>query len=895
MSEEKEIQYSPQVDKAIKTAFDLAGEMHHEFATPLHYLLALCRQDEFYQALQCSGANPRALITKLEDSLANLETIPAGEPTPSYQLREMFGTAAMAVEGAEAERIDVPHTVKGILALPESEAAFLLLEAIDGNEGGFMSDLVMSYDLLTPLAPHPVQNQHPSDDGESWRSFVTCVNDVLEHRNPLIGRETELERTIRVLCRKDKNNPLHVGEPGVGKTALVYGLARMINEGNVPESLKNSKVYQLEVGSLLAGTQFRGDFEKRLKIIMDGVAAEKGAIVYIDEIHNLVGAGATGEGSMDASNMLKPYLEAGDIRFIGSTTYEEYNRHFSRSKGLVRRFQQIDIAEPSIDEAINILRQLRSTYEQFHHVTYTDEALEFAVRGSARYLTDRFLPDKAIDLLDEAGAYRQLHPNKPHANELPPNEPHPNGFPPNEPNHAPSLVRAGGPRPPESALVDKPLIAEILAKMCKVDSLAMKEDDDQSLATLTQRIAADIYGQQEAVTQVSEAVMMAKAGLTEEGKPLASLLFVGPTGVGKTEVAKVLAREMDVQLVRFDMSEYTEKHTVAKLIGSPAGYVGYDDGGLLTDAIRKTPNCVLLLDEIEKAHPDIYNILLQVMDYGRLTDNKGRHADFRNVVLIMTSNAGARYAAQASVGFGNTTTAGQAMMKEVKKTFKPEFINRLSGTVIFNDMDHTMAGMILDKKLRQLQRQLDEKHVIMTLSDEARAYILKEGFTKEYGARELDRVIATRLKPLLMRAILFGPLRQGGRARIDMTEQGGQASSLSQKSEQGTQASSLSQKTEQGGQASSLSQKTEQGTQASSLSQKSEQGAQASSLSQKSEQGTQASSLSQKTEQVRQASSLSQKSEQGRQASSLSQKSEPSQIKTPDNTPLIITILPPDE
>ncbi len=847
MSEEKEIQYSPQVDKAIKTAFDLAGEMHHEFATPLHYLLALCRQDEFYQALQCSGANPRALIARLEDALANLETIPTGEPTPSYQLREMFGTAAMAVEGAEADRIDVPHTVKGILALPESEAAFLLLEAIDGNEGGFMSDLVMSYDLLTPLAPHPVQNQHSADDGESWRSFVTCVNDVLEHRNPLIGRETELERTIRVLCRKDKNNPLHVGEPGVGKTALVYGLARMINEGNVPESLKNSKVYQLEVGSLLAGTQFRGDFEKRLKIIMDGVAAEKGAIVYIDEIHNLVGAGATGEGSMDASNMLKPYLEAGDIRFIGSTTYEEYNRHFSRSKGLVRRFQQIDIAEPSIDEAINILRQLRSTYEQFHHVTYTDEALEFAVRGSARYLTDRFLPDKAIDLLDEAGAYRQLHPNEPHAN-----KPHTNELHPNEPHPAPSLASAGGPRPPESAsagsprppesasaggprppesaLVDKPLIAEILAKMCKVDSLAMKEDDDQSLATLTQRIAADIYGQQEAVTQVSEAVMMAKAGLTEEGKPLASLLFVGPTGVGKTEVAKVLAREMGVELIRFDMSEYTEKHTVAKLIGSPAGYVGYDDGGLLTDAIRKTPNCVLLLDEIEKAHPDIYNILLQVMDYGRLTDNKGRHADFRNVVLIMTSNAGARYAAQASVGFGNTTTAGQAMMKEVKKTFKPEFINRLSGTVIFNDMDHTMAGMILDKKLRQLQRQLDEKRVIMTLSDEARAYILKEGFTKEYGARELDRVIATRLKPLLMRAILFGPLRQGGRARIDTTEQGAHPSTLSQKTEQGGQASSLSQKTEQGG-----------------------------------------------------------------QASSLSTKSEPSQIKTPDNTPLTITILPPDE
>ncbi|MBQ1702750.1 MAG: AAA family ATPase, partial [Prevotella sp.] len=438
--------------------------------------------------------------------------------------------------------------------------------------------------------------------------------------------------------------------------------------------------------------------------------------------------------SMDASNMLKPYLEKGDIRFIGSTTYDEYNRYFARSRGIVRRFQQIDIPEPSIEETIDILKGLKKKYEQFHNVTYSNEVIEYAVHASAKYISDRFLPDKAIDLIDEAGAYRELHPIE----------------------------------GKKTQKVDKALVSEVLAKVCKIDATAMKEENNASLKTLEQRILAKIYGQDEAVRQVVEAIQMAKAGLLDDNKPLASLLFVGPTGVGKTEVARVLAQELGISLVRFDMSEYTEKHAVAKLIGSPAGYVGYEDGGLLTDAIRKSPNCVLLLDEIEKAHQDIYNILLQVMDYARLTDNKGQKADFRNVVLIMTSNAGAQYASRASVGFSGNVSRGEAMLAQVKKTFKPEFINRMSGTVVFHDMDLHMAGLILDKKLRELQDKLTQKNVTLELSAEARTFLLQKGFTREYGAREMDRVIAQLLKPILMREILFGKLKRGGKAHVEM-------------------------------------------------------------------------------------------------------------------------------
>ena len=723
----------------LNKAYEWCKEYRHEFIMPEHLLLALLEEFNFNAAVNIFYS-PYQLEDRIKKYLESVESLPEGTeyvPETSAQMGKVIELAVEQVNSSSAKALDIPHLARGILALEDSWAAYLLKDSLYGKEANFMSQLINFYDFDDELEEKGEQ----SGDKVAWKKLVTCMNDLYKQQNPLIGREQELQRTIQVLCRRDKNNPLHVGEPGVGKTALVWGLARMIEEGRVPKRLMGCKIYQLDMGTLLAGTQYRGDFENRIKMIMDGVAAEQdyptepvANIVYIDEIHTLVGAGATSDSAMDASNMLKPYLEAGTIRFIGSTTYEEYNRYFSRSKGIVRRFQQIDIPEPSVGEAKHILRQLQPRYEEFHHVKYDDEAVNFAVEASAKYVNDRFLPDKAIDLIDEAGASFELRIEN------------------------------------EELRVSKADIADVLAKTCKVDALAIAEEDDiTKLSTLNAKLTAQIYGQDEAIRQVVEAVQMSRAGLLDDNKPLASLLFVGPTGVGKTEVARVLAKELGIELIRFDMSEYTEKHAVAKLIGSPAGYVGYEDGGLLTDAIRKSPNAVLLLDEIEKAHQDIYNILLQVMDYARLTDNKGRKADFRNVVLIMTSNAGAQFAS-AGIGFNSSVSRGEAMMKQVKKTFKPEFLNRLSGAVVFRDMDKQMATLILQKKLRELDAKLAAKQVKMTLTAEAFDHLLKEGFTAEYGAREMDRVIAQQLKPLLMREILFGSLKQGGEVTVNVKD-----------------------------------------------------------------------------------------------------------------------------
>ena len=723
----------------LNKAYEWCKEYRHEFIMPEHLLLALLEEFNFNAAVNIFYS-PYQLEDRIKKYLESVESLPEGTeyvPETSVQMGKVIELAVEQVNSSSAEALDIPHLARGILALEDSWAAYLLKDSLYGKEANFMSQLINFYDFDDELEEKGEQ----SGDKVAWKKLVTCMNDLYKQQNPLIGREQELQRTIQVLCRRDKNNPLHIGEPGVGKTALVWGLARMIEEGRVPKRLMGCKIYQLDMGTLLAGTQYRGDFENRIKMIMDGVAAEQenpakpvANIVYIDEIHTLVGAGATSDSAMDASNMLKPYLEAGTIRFIGSTTYEEYNRYFSRSKGIVRRFQQIDIPEPSVGEAKHILRQLQPRYEEFHHVKYDDEAVNFAVEASAKYVNDRFLPDKAIDLIDEAGASFELRIEN------------------------------------EELRVSKADIADVLAKTCKVDALAIAEEDDiTKLSTLNAKLTAQIYGQDEAIRQVVEAVQMSRAGLLDDNKPLASLLFVGPTGVGKTEVARVLAKELGIELIRFDMSEYTEKHAVAKLIGSPAGYVGYEDGGLLTDAIRKSPNAVLLLDEIEKAHQDIYNILLQVMDYARLTDNKGRKADFRNVVLIMTSNAGAQFAS-AGIGFNSSVSRGEAMMKQVKKTFKPEFLNRLSGAVVFRDMDKQMATLILQKKLRELDAKLAAKQVKMTLTAEAFDHLLKEGFTAEYGAREMDRVIAQQLKPLLMREILFGSLKQGGEVTVNVKD-----------------------------------------------------------------------------------------------------------------------------
>lgn len=765
--EQKKITFNRDLNKAMKFASQKALVENSDFITPEHLLYGMMTLPQMQDLMwSCNEAfDIDDFLDELDEHIeeSTKDDSQGAKPNdicePSFQLQQVFTDAVRQAIMAERKAIDMPMAINAILCLENSWAAYLLrkhanvedFEIMTGTEIHFHEhstgveeddDQYSNGESDNPFGLFDDDDEDllfgdeddyssPSHKNDKWKKYVTCINEHLKDKNPLIGREKELDRTIQVLCRKDKNNPLHIGEPGVGKTALVYGVARRIEEGKVPDRLKGCKIYQLDMGTLLAGTRFRGDMEQRLKQIMEGVTSEAHCIIYLDEIHNIVGAGKGAEGGSDVSDLLKPYLDDDRIRVIGATTYTEYNKNFTRSVGMIRRFQTIDVEEPSIDEAIHILKSLKPIYEKYHHVKYDDAAIEYAVTSSAKFITDRFLPDKAIDIIDEAGAQAEMEGKK-------------------------------------YKKIGKKQIAEVLAKVAKIDALAIKQDDNKNLASLESRMKDVIYGQDRAIQTVVEAVQLSKAGLTDENKPLASLLFVGPTGVGKTEVAKMLAQELGVKLVRFDMSEYVEKHTVAKLIGAPAGYVGYDDGGLLTDAVRKSPDCVLLLDEIEKAHSDIFNILLQVMDYGVLTDSKGRKAHFKNVILIMTSNAGAQYASQASVGFASTATAGSAMLKQVKHTFKPEFINRLNEIVVFNDMDEQMAKLILGKKLRELNAKLAAKSVSITLTDEAHQHLLKSGYSKEYGARKMDRVIQQQLKTMLMREILFGKLKKGGEATVDL-------------------------------------------------------------------------------------------------------------------------------
>lgn len=765
--EQKKITFNRDLNKAMKYASQKALVENSDYITPEHLLYGMMTLPQMQDLMwSCNEAfDLDDFLDELDEHIeeSTKDDSQGAKPNdicePSFQLQQVFTDAVRQAIMAERKAIDMPMAINAILCLENSWAAYLLrkhanvedFEIMTGTEIHFHErstgveeddDQYSNGEGDNPFGLFDDDDEDllfgdeddfssPSHKNDKWKKYVTCINEHLAEKNPLIGRERELDRTIQVLCRKDKNNPLHIGEPGVGKTALVYGVARRIEEGKVPDRLKGCNIYQLDMGTLLAGTRFRGDMEQRLKQIMEGVTSEAHCIIYLDEIHNIVGAGKGAEGGSDVSDLLKPYLDDDRIRVIGATTYTEYNKNFTRSVGMIRRFQTIDVEEPSIDEAIHILKSLKPIYEKYHHVKYDAAAIEYAVTSSAKFITDRFLPDKAIDIIDEAGAQAEMEGKK-------------------------------------YKKIGKKQIAEVLAKVAKIDALAIKQDDNKNLASLESRMKSVIYGQDRAIQTVVEAVQLSKAGLTDENKPLASLLFVGPTGVGKTEVAKMLAQELGVKLVRFDMSEYVEKHTVAKLIGAPAGYVGYDDGGLLTDAVRKSPDCVLLLDEIEKAHSDIFNILLQVMDYGVLTDSKGRKAHFKNVILIMTSNAGAQYASQASVGFASTATAGSAMLKQVKHTFKPEFINRLNEIVVFNDMDEQMAKLILGKKLRELNAKLAAKSVSITLTDEAHQHLLKSGYSKEYGAREMDRVIQQQLKTMLMREILFGKLKKGGEATVDL-------------------------------------------------------------------------------------------------------------------------------
>lgn len=798
------MEISLETSTVISEAIRYAKENKMEYITPEVILLALCVNPKFRNALIECGGSVKKLKSDLKEYLSKYVYCKNGkDPTFSDAATFMLALAGEHTQFSGKKVVDIPQIVYSLFELEDSYAVYYLqlqdIETVD-----LMRALISEYDgfddesiLHRGFGPNmnnykrsgfeedsedmddeeldeeetdaeELDDEELSDDelseeeqyGEDyelrddeenyegagrrsrsgkaaasgWQQFAPCINDMLEKVNPLIGREAEIERTIQILCRKDKNNPLHIGEPGVGKTAITYGLARMIKEKKVPEQLENAKIFSLDLGGLIAGTRYRGDFEKRIKKVLAAVEREEKPIVYIDEIHNLYGAGATGEGSYDASNLLKPYLSEGHIRFIGATTYEEYKKYFEKSRSLVRRFQNVEINEPSKEETIEILKGLKSRYEEFHGVRYDDEILKYIVEASSKYINERFLPDKAIDLMDESGAYRKLHPVK--------------------------SKRA------DRNKVNKDIVNKVLTSICRVPLESVESNETEGLAELEERLKSQIFGQEEAITQVTNAVKFSKAGLLEEGKPLASLLFVGPTGVGKTEIARKLASELGVRLIRFDMSEYEEKYAVSKLIGASAGYVGYENGGLLTEEIRKSPSSVLLLDEIEKAHEDIYNILLQVMDYATLTDNQGRKADFRNVIIIMTSNIGADKVGKNTIGFRSERLDNTAMMDEVKRVFKPEFRNRLSRIVIFNSMDEEMAERIIDKKLGELKNLLQAKNIELMVDPEAKQLIKEKGISIEYGAREVERVIRNEIKPLFVDSILFGSLKKGGKIKL---------------------------------------------------------------------------------------------------------------------------------
>lgn len=723
------MEFSEEAMVILRDAIEYVRENNFEYVTPEIILLIIAADSTFAAAFEECGGDTEVLCENIyEYTEKYIDKVSDTDAELSSEAKRLLNLAGHSAYNSGCSEVCVRHLVHALWNLKNSYAVYFIEQ-----QGVEKAELLRAF-ISTEEETSPDENNNIDDEtdsvscaGESWELYAPCLNDTLIDANPLIGREAELDRTIQILCRKDKNNPLHIGEPGVGKTAITCGLVQLIREDRVSEPIQGAKVFSLDLGSMLAGTQYRGDFEKRLKNVLSRISREEKPVVYIDEIHNIAGAGAVGESSFDASNLLKPYLADGHIRFIGATTFEEYRKYFEKNRSLARRFQNVEIKEPSEDEAVKILEGLKPKYESFHGVKFSKGVIEYAVQMSIRHIHERFLPDKAIDLIDEAGAYRKLHPTD-----------------------------------KKTQTVDRKVINEVLTTICRVPVESVKTDDVSGLSGLDMRLKKKIFGQDEAVNQVVNAVKFSKAGLLEENKPLASLLFVGPTGVGKTEIARSLAEELGVKLIRFDMSEYGEKHAVAKLIGAPAGYVGYEEGGLLTEAIRRTPSAVLLLDEIEKAHTDIYNVLLQVMDYATLTDNQGRKADFRNVIIIMTSNAGANRIGKNSIGFRSTSLDGGVIMEAVKQTFQPEFRNRLNKIVVFNSMDDKMASRVVDKKINELSAQLISRKIIFTADQNARELVRKRGISQEFGAREVDRVIRNDIKPLFVDEILFGRLKKGG-------------------------------------------------------------------------------------------------------------------------------------
>jgi ATP-dependent Clp protease ATP-binding subunit ClpA len=745
------LRISRELEVAFSLAVNEARRRRNEFLSIEHLFYALLHDADVAEILRQCGGNLEALKRGMERYLdEQIEQLPEGVERSLQQtlgFQRVVQRAAAHVQSAGREEIDGRNILVAIFREPESHAAYLMAQ-----QGITRLDVVSFISHgISKIGEPPVPSESPdpvADDDEDGESPLSNSKNPLEafttnlvekaragRVDPLIGRDKEIDRTIRVLCRRRKNNPVFVGDAGVGKTALAEGFALRIAQGKVPDGLKEASVYALDMGSLLAGTRYRGDFEQRLKNVLAELAKIPHAILFVDEIHTVVGAGATSGGSLDASNILKPLLASGELRCIGATTFHDYKSYFERDRALARRFQKIEIGEPSVDETHQILKGLKPHYESHHGVSYTDGALRTAAELSARHINDRFLPDKAIDVIDEAGAQMQVL----------------------------------GPAAKRKVVRSKD-IERIVASIAQIPPRSVSTGDRDRLENLERDLKLTVFGQDEAVRTLTSAIKLSRAGLGSPEKPIGSFLFTGPTGVGKTEVAKQLASALGVAFHRYDMSEYMEKHTVSRLIGAPPGYVGFDQGGLLTDAIRRTPHAVLLLDEIEKAHPDIFNVLLQVMDHATLTDNNGRKADFRSVVLIMTSNAGAQEMAAAAIGFGGRTNADKGRAA-IEKLFSPEFRNRLDAIVTFHSLAPETIEKIVDKFVLQLDAQLNEKKVFLELTPEARTYLAKKGFDAVFGARPMARLIQQEVKRPLADEILFGRLKGGGRVTIDVGDE----------------------------------------------------------------------------------------------------------------------------
>ncbi len=744
--------FSPSLEKALHQALTYANERHHEYATLEHLLLALIDDADAAAVMGACNVNldvlRKTVIDYVDNELANLVTGYDEDSKPTSGFQRVIQRAVIHVQSSGREEVTGANVLVAIFAERESHAAFFLQE-----------QEMTRYDAVNYIShgigkrPGSAQVRPPrgaeEGDGEAKQAReqeegsaktkqealkAYCVNLNEKAKNgridPLIGRNDEVNRTIQVLCRRSKNNPLYVGDPGVGKTAIAEGLAKRIVEGKVPEALADATIFSLDMGTLLAGTRYRGDFEERLKQVVKELEDYPGAVLFIDEIHTVIGAGATSGGAMDASNLLKPALSSGAIRCIGSTTYKEYRQFFEKDRALVRRFQKIDVNEPSVDDAIEIMKGLKPYFEDYHKLRYTNEAIKSAVELSARYISDRKLPDKAIDVIDETGAAQMLLPAS-----------------------------------KRRKLITEKEIEATIATMARIPPKTVSKDDEMVLANLEKELRSVVYGQDKAIEALSTSIKLARAGLREPNKPIGCYVFSGPTGVGKTEVAKQLAASLGVELLRFDMSEYMERHTVSRLLGAPPGYVGFDQGGLLTDGVDQHPHSVVLLDEIEKAHPDIYNILLQVMDHGSLTDHNGKKIDFRNVILIMTTNAGASEMAKSAIGFGSSKRTGEDE-EALNRLFTPEFRNRLDATIPFAPLPTEVIHQVVQKFVMQLEAQLSERNVTFDLAPEAIAWLATRGYDEKMGARPLSRVIQEHIKKPLANEILFGKLRKGGVVKV---------------------------------------------------------------------------------------------------------------------------------